>query len=203
MSSPTYKICLVGDGSVGKTALRDNFMDKSFTSDYIRTLGVDVVFKSIMINNSEILFQIWDIAGQPLYESVRKDFYKGAIGALAVYDITRYDTLVNLRNWTAEIWENNGKGPIPIIILGNKIDLLKTSVETIPQEQGYSLANELNSSSNGHTAESSFLETSALTGENVYKAFELLGKIIQSYIEKKLMETEENSKSDTEYIRRF
>ena len=123
MQPPVYKVTLLGDGAVGKTALWDQFMIKAFTGEYKKTLGVNVGLKTEDINGKKIRFQIWDLAGQPYYEQVQTPYYKGALGALAVFDVTRPETLNNMWDWVNKQWKNSGRGEIPIILLGNKIDL--------------------------------------------------------------------------------
>lgn len=203
MLAPTYKICLIGDGAVGKTALRDQFMGKMFSTDYKMTIGADVVDKTIVIREQKIALQIWDVAGQPFFESVRKDYFSGAVGALAIYDICNYESYGNIRNWVADQWDHNGKGPIPIVLVGNKIDLRDSLDESVIPEEGLVLANELSWAAHGEGFEVTFLEASAKTGKNAYQAFSQLAEIIMDYIESKLGETTHRRPKDTDYIRRF
>ncbi|MHA2272547.1 MAG: GTP-binding protein [Candidatus Hodarchaeales archaeon] len=181
------KIALLGDGAVGKTALRDRFLGKEFMGTYTMTIGADFASKLITINGQELKFQIWDLAGQPRFKAVREAYYRGAVGALLVYDVVRPPSFEATPTWIMEAWKNNGKGRIPIVILGNKIDLRPSQPEVlqIRTEQGQALAEELSEITQPHGFGIDFLETSALTGENVENAFRSLAKNILSYIETK------------------
>ncbi|MCK5409392.1 MAG: GTP-binding protein, partial [Candidatus Heimdallarchaeota archaeon] len=81
-----FKIILAGDGAVGKTSIRERYMGKGFQESYLKTIGADFATKKIEKNEEQITFQIWDLAGQESYQSVRKSFYKGAIAAIMVFD---------------------------------------------------------------------------------------------------------------------
>ena len=104
------KIALIGDGAVGKTALRERFMGKEFTGDYVMTIGADFCIKTIDVSGKTFKFQIWDLAGQPRFDAVRDLYYSGCLGALVIFDLTRPDSYVHLTNWVQELWKNNGMG---------------------------------------------------------------------------------------------
>ncbi|MHA1115558.1 MAG: Rab family GTPase, partial [Candidatus Heimdallarchaeaceae archaeon] len=82
-----FKIVLAGDGAVGKTSIRERYMGKGFTGDYLKTIGADFASKKVKVEDNDITFQIWDLAGQESYSAVRTTFYKGAIAAWLVFDI--------------------------------------------------------------------------------------------------------------------
>ena len=92
-----FKIVLAGDGAVGKTSLRKRYMGKGFGS-YEPTLGADFVIYDTEIDTTIIKFQIWDLSGRPRFKEVVKDYYEGSAGAIVVYDVTRPDSLDNLKN---------------------------------------------------------------------------------------------------------
>ena len=123
------KICLIGDGKVGKTSLTNRYLGKGFTSEYLPTLGSNFLSKVTQINtesgSKEIRFQIWDLAGQPSFNQIRPLYYRGAIGALLVFDLTVPDSLKNLERWAKEFFANCGLPLIKLIVLGNKVDLKK------------------------------------------------------------------------------
>jgi len=116
-----FKILLVGDYGVGKTTSIHRFVENKFRANYIPTLGVQISKKAFEINEHSIELMIWDLAGQDRYLMVRQRFYDGAQGILMLYDITRKSSLDNINRWHKEVIKNTG--PIPIILIGNKIDL--------------------------------------------------------------------------------
>ncbi|MHA2368961.1 MAG: Rab family GTPase [Candidatus Hodarchaeales archaeon] len=190
-TSTSCKIVLLGDPAVGKTALRNRFMGKSFTARYMVTMGADVSTKAIEIRESNLKFQIWDLAGHPRFNSVRAMYYRGAVGALLVYDITRAETHDNVLNWLNELKNNSGKGVVPLILLGNKIDLRDEVSSGTTPEDGQNLAQSLSEACANEGITVNYLETSAKTGENVDQAFMLLGESIINFVESQM--TEEDS----------
>lgn len=118
-----FKITMLGDGAVGKTAMTTRFTQESFDSDYKRTIGSDFVIKRIDIPeiDSKATLQIWDLAGQPRFESVRQGFYRGARGGLLLYDVTRRRTFLNVVHWKEEAFRNLAK-EIPLVLVANKVD---------------------------------------------------------------------------------
>ncbi|MFX0086045.1 MAG: GTP-binding protein [Candidatus Hodarchaeota archaeon] len=180
------KIVLLGDGAVGKTSMRNRYMGKQFTQDYIMTIGADFGVYSTEIQTDEgpksIKFTIWDLAGQPRYNTVREVYYRGSHGALVIYDISRRETLINLKKWISELWEHSGR-IVPILLIGNKVDLREHLIETISKEEGAAFTEEIKKlmESRGILSTCHNLETSAKTGENISLAFELLGKQIHAH----------------------
>jgi small GTP-binding protein len=170
----TLKILLLGDMAVGKTSLINQYIERSFESDYRPTLGVNIISKDIEIKeaNSLIRLIIWDIAGQDKYEKTRRAYYEGCAGALLVYDLTRYDSFLNIESkWFNDIKKHVIK-KTHFILIGNKVDLKDN--RKVSFEEGLELANKINAIN--------FLETSALSGENVEKAFlRLIYQILSNY----------------------
>ncbi|MHA2365113.1 MAG: Rab family GTPase [Candidatus Hodarchaeales archaeon] len=167
-----FKLVLLGEGTVGKTSLRHRYLGKEFSTSYLATLGADFAIREVPYENKFIVrYQIWDLAGQPRFNSLRKSFYIGAQGALVLYDITNRHTLDAVSNWTSEFFQNNGKGVQPIVLIGNKIDLRNETPDTITFEEGNEVAQKLASESETIVP---FIETSAKTGENISKAFEII-----------------------------
>ncbi|MHA2271544.1 MAG: GTP-binding protein [Candidatus Hodarchaeales archaeon] len=187
MSSTMYKITLLGEGAVGKTALCNQFMGKLFSADYHMTIGADVFFKDKTVEGKEIKFQIWDLAGQPRFEIVQPPYYRGALGALLVFDVTRPESLERIPQWVERLWEFSGKGKVPIVLLGNKVDLRRIpSVIALQPEHGYAVAKRLSEASIKAGFAVPYLETSAKTGRNVEDAFLLLAKSISQFIQRQL-----------------
>jgi small GTP-binding protein len=183
---PIYKISLLGDGTVGKTALRHRFMKGLFDTNYSMTIGADFATKTIKIADRQIKFQIWDLAGQRHFSMIRPVYYRGSLGALVVFDISNPESFQNVLNWIEELWKNNGKGLIPILLLGNKLDLRNKFPETISLDQGKKLAEGLSENTEREGFRVPYLETSAKTGRNVLQAFTLLGQQISSFIAQRI-----------------
>jgi len=119
------KVCLVGDGAVGKTSLLNQFVHKSFSDMYLKTLGTNVSKKVVVghKNDKEVLVEmmIWDIQGQKNFRKMVKGMVRDSVGALLVCDVTRPESLMNLYGWIALLMEAGAK-PYPVF-LGNKSDL--------------------------------------------------------------------------------
>ncbi|MHA1331592.1 MAG: Rab family GTPase [Candidatus Hodarchaeales archaeon] len=181
------KICLLGDGAVGKTALRERYLGKQFSSGYVMTIGADFAVKKTRIETpqgpKDVKFQIWDLAGQPRFNSVRELYYKGSHGGLLIFDITRRDSFTNLRIWVNELYTNSGRGKMPITVLGNKVDLRNEVDDCVSKEEVFKFISELKSSLD-IPFEIPYLETSAKTGVNVDKSFNLLAQNIRDYLSK-------------------
>lgn len=163
-----FKCIVIGDRGVGKTSLVLRFTNKAFVRKYLPTLGVNLSRKNIVLNHYIVQLIIWDIAGQTKFDDMRKHFYIGADGIFLVYDITRPETFNNLLNWHKGLM-----GSIPSekkifgYVIGNKNDLLDQ--RRIDISEGLELAKKLNLQ---------FIETSALTGENVEESFHTLAKTL-------------------------
>ena len=176
-----FKILILGDSFVGKTNMLKRFLHGEFDTNTKETVGVEFGSKNFTLgeNESIVKAQIWDTAGQERYRSVTKAYYKGAKGALLVYDITRRNTFDNVDNWLIDL-KTNGDKDILIILIGNKSDLVENrevSVEDAKSKaEQYGIA---------------FLETSAKSGDNINKAFnELIEQVYNANISM-LQENEE------------
>lgn len=154
------KLCLLGDGAVGKTSLVRRYVYDVFDDKYLVSFGTKVSKKSLMIDDAEVDLMIWDILGQRDYESLHQAYYRGASGALAVCDYTRPETMRSLRSWVGSF--RSIVGNMPVIILANKCDLEKTFQRPEVEEFGGSVGCKV-------------IETSAKTGENVERAFQEMG----------------------------
>ena len=164
-----FKMILIGDSSVGKSNILLKYLKDQFDPNSRATVGVEFGTKNITLNNKKIKIQIWDTAGQERYRSITSAYYKGAKGAFIVYDITRKTTFENIDKWIADL-KTNGDSNISIVLIGNKSDLEEK--REVTKEEG------LKKSQDCKTA---FMETSALNGDNVHKAFdELIEQIYQN-----------------------
>ena len=168
-----FKVVLIGDGGVGKSTLRRRFMGETFKAQYIMTIGADFSAKVIELGGRRVKFVIWDLAGQPHFKEVRADFYRGASGALLVYDITRRETLQNAPSWMEEFTRNAGRPDLAAVLVANKIDLRGQARDAITTEEGLEMCEFLKAR---FGIPVDFVETSAKTGENVEKAFLTLAR---------------------------
>ena len=156
------KIIIVGDSGVGKTNLITRFASDKFDKNSKATIGVEFIYKTIKINNEIFKIEIWDTAGQERYKSITSAYYKGARGAIVVYDITSEDSFKNIDVWIEEV-KSKATSNLQIMLIGNKSDLFKD--RKISKEQGIDKARSLNL----------FLfEASALDKTNVNEAFKRL-----------------------------
>ncbi len=167
-----FKIVEIGDSTVGKTAIKVRLTDDYFKKDLKTTLGVDFGAKELKCEyvSDDVLFtgthrfkakmNVWDAAGQAHYEKIRGMYYRGAKGALLVYDVTNPVSFQNLDTWIDELEENIGKN-IPMLLVGNKIDLERK----IPREDAEEYAKK-----KGFL----YFETSAKTSKGVNNAFKNL-----------------------------
>lgn len=174
-----FKIVLLGDGAVGKTALRHRYLGEGFKQSYSMTIGADFAVKRVKLDGDEIVAQIWDLAGQMRFQSVREVYYQGAAGALLVFDITRANTFENVPKWITELLENNKNRVVPMVLIGNKSDLRESEEGSITYESGVEYAQNL---SGWSKFEIPYVETSAKEGDNVEAAFETLLKNIEQYL---------------------
>ncbi len=180
------KLVLCGDGAVGKTAIRERFLGRGFSSSYLQTIGADFASteKAVEVDNNQysLNYQIWDLAGQTEFGTVRKTYYEGCFGSLMVFDITRPASFENLPAWINELWENSGRGKVPIVLLGNKSDLKDKFPEHITEKQINQYVSDLNVALGEDKFFVEYLETSALTGQNIERAFDTIGKQVVSWI---------------------
>ena len=176
------KIVLIGDGGVGKTAIRERYLGKGFKAQYLLTIGADFAMRDDVIRGDSIRYQIWDLAGQQRFDAVREVYYKGSVGALLIYDVTRPDSYFNTPKWINELWTNNGRGRVPIVVVANKIDMRELSDDTVSPEQGRIFTERLTKLTRPEGFDCYYIETSAKTGVNIQAAFTLLGENIMRFV---------------------
>lgn len=175
-----FRITLLGDGAVGKTSLRNQFMGKGFSTSHLMTVGADFAAKSINLTvdgvNYDITFQVWDLAGQQRFQDIRSRFYGGSLGGLCVFDVTRPDSFQNINNWINEIWKHNGAGVVPIVLLGNKSDIRDRN--SVNNKKAIEYVNALSEKVKPYGFSVEYFETSAKDGLNVDEAFHHLAETI-------------------------
>jgi len=165
-----FKTIVIGDGEVGKTAITYRYAEDRFQENYKMTIGVDFTIKHEIVNDKRIKCQIWDTGGQEKFSRIRPLYYRGALGGLLVFDVTNRESFEHLDKWLDEIVTHCRK--IPIIIVGNKIDL--ENREILPEEgKGYA-----KKKSKELGLRIPYLETSAKTGETIKRVFQDLIKMM-------------------------
>ena len=159
-----FKVVIVGDSSVGKTNLVKRFMNNTFLKDSKATVGVEFMSKTFIVDKKIFKVELWDTAGQERYKAITAAYYKGAKGALIVYDVTNKISYDNVDKWCNELRIKGSKN-ISIVMIGNKTDLKDNIV--VNSEMSKEKANLL---------QVPVMETSALDASNVKEAFYLLIK---------------------------
>lgn len=134
-----FKMIIIGDSSVGKTNILSRYTKNQFSTDYKSTVGVEFGAKKIEMHGIKVKNQIWDTAGQERYKSITSTYYKGAKGALVVYDVTKRDTFLNITKWINEL-KMKGEKEVIIVLVGNKTDMIEERV--VSTEEGTELAKE-------------------------------------------------------------
>ncbi|EDO15222.1 hypothetical protein Kpol_423p12 [Vanderwaltozyma polyspora DSM 70294] len=163
-----FKIVLIGDSGVGKSNLLSRFTTDEFHLESKSTIGVEFATRTIDVDGKKIKAQIWDTAGQERYRAITSAYYRGAVGALIVYDISKQSSYENCNHWLAELRENADDN-VAVGLIGNKSDL--SHLRAVPTDEAKKFAQE---------NQLLFTETSALNSENVDQAFrELITSIYQ------------------------
>lgn len=171
-----FKYIIIGDTGVGKSCLLLQFTDKRFQPVYDLTIGVEFGARMVTIDKKQIKLQIWDTAGQESFRSITRSYYRGAAGALLVYDVTRRDTYNHLASWLEDARQHASPNMV-ISLIGNKCDL-ETRRE-VKREEGEAFARE-----HGLL----FMETSAKTGVHVEDAFTITANTIYERLQEGVLD---------------
>jgi len=172
-----FKVVLIGDSGVGKSNLLSRFTRNEFNIESKSTIGVEFATRSIQVDNKTIKAQIWDTAGQERYRAITSAYYRGAVGALLVYDLAKHLTYENVERWLKELREHADSN-IVIMLVGNKSDL--RHLRAVPTEEARQFSEKNNLS---------FIETSALDSTNVELSFQnILTEIYRTVSRKNLGE---------------
>ncbi|XP_031491989.1 ras-related protein Rab11D-like [Nymphaea colorata] len=175
-----FKIVLIGDSAVGKSQILARFARDEFSLDSKATIGVEFQTRTLVIQHKNVKAQIWDTAGQERYRAVTSAYYRGAVGAMLVYDITKRQTFDHIPRWLEELRSHADKN-IVIILAGNKCDLEDQRVVPAEDAQEFAQREGL-----------FFLETSALNATNVESAFLTVLTEIFNIVNKKNLVAGEN-----------
>ncbi|KAL7840147.1 hypothetical protein AOLI_G00254700 [Acnodon oligacanthus] len=154
-----FKVVLIGESGVGKSNLLSRFTKNEFNHDSRTTIGVEFSTRTVQLEGLTIKAQIWDTAGLERYRAITSAYYRGAVGALLVYDISKHLTYESAERWLKELYDH-ADPHIVVMLVGNKSDL--ASIRSVPTEDAKDFAEK-----NGLL----FTETSALESTNVETAF--------------------------------
>lgn len=149
MLTPVSAVVLIGDSGVGKSNLLSRFTRNEFNLDSKSTIGVEFATRSIQVDQKTIKAQIWDTAGQERYRAITSAYYRGAVGALLVYDISKHQTYENVTRWLKEL-RDHADANIVIMLVGNKSDL--RHLRAVPTEEAKSFASTSPTSAGHHGA---------------------------------------------------
>ncbi len=177
MDKITMKVVFVGDQAVGKTSLRNRYLNRTYDNKYKITIGAEFSVKRFLKESLTVCMQIWDLAGQAQFKPVRALYYSGTVGAVIVYDVTRRDSFENIPQWVEEILRHNQGKPVPLLIVANKIDLRDANPHLdhcVTKEEGEQMARRLEHyfREQGTPVVVQFCEVSAKLGAGVDDAIE-------------------------------
>ena len=166
-----FKLIIVGDTNVGKTNIMSKYIRDQFNFNSKSTIGVEFGTKIITIENKKIKAQIWDTAGQERYKSITSAYYKGAKGALVVYDITNKFTFDSVDKWVQDL-NSYGDKNLTLLLVGNKSDLEEK--RQVNKDEGEEKARSFGLG---------FIETSACSGDNIDQSFDIMLKeVLKKYM---------------------
>ncbi|CAD5179727.1 ras-related protein RABA2a-like [Musa acuminata AAA Group] len=174
-----FKVVLIGDSGVGKSNLLSRFTRNEFCLESKSTIGVEFATRTLQVEGRIIKSQIWDTAGQERYRAITSAYYRGALGAILVYDVTKPTTFENVSRWLKEL-RDHADPNIVIMLIGNKTDLKQLRAVASEDAQSYA-----------ETEGLSYIETSALEATNVEQAFQLILAEIYRVISKKNISSDE------------
>ena len=159
-----------------KSELITNFIKSKFNLDYKSTIGVEIFTKDVEFEPGKTaLLSIWDIGGEKRFEFIRSTFYKGASGALLVFDLTREETYEEIKKWLSEIKKSTGKD-FPLVLIGNKLDKIEEVGVHIDRDEARAFAKK-----EGIT----YIETTTKSEELIENTFLKLARKIISNKKKK------------------
>lgn len=154
-----YKIVFLGDLSVGKTSIINQFIYGTFDHSHQPTIGIDFLSKTMYLDDRTIRLQLWDTAGQERFRSLIPNYIRDCSVAVLVYDITQRQSYLNIDRWVEDIRNERGSDVI-VMLVGNKVDI--SDKRAVTTEEGKGKAADLNLH---------FIEASAKTGESIKNLF--------------------------------
>mmetsp|Transcript_18611 Transcript_18611/g.46321 ORF Transcript_18611/g.46321 Transcript_18611/m.46321 type:complete len:212 (+) Transcript_18611:194-829(+) len=171
-----FKTVLIGDSGVGKSNLLSRFTRNEFQLESKSTIGVEFATRAITVEGKSVKAQIWDTAGQERYRAITSAYYRGAVGALLVYDISKRLTFDNVERWLKEL-RTHADPSIVVMLVGNKSDLKHLQAVLTEHAKDFAEREKL-----------AFIETSALDSTNVDVAFESILIDIYNIVTRKALD---------------
>jgi len=173
MKEATYKVCIVGNGGVGKTTLLQRYITGQFFLDTKVTIGLDIGVKYLTVEGTRITLQIWDFGGEDRFRFLLPNYTRGAFGGIFMYDLTRPHSLRNIDEWIKIFRQEQHKNfQAPLILVGGKSDL--TDRRLITEKKAKKIVKSYNLSHH--------FECSAKTGENIEIIFDTLIQTIMKKV---------------------
>lgn len=176
-----FKVILIGDWGVGKSNIILRITQDAFDPESRTTIGVEFSQKVLEFNKKKTIVQIWDTAGQDRYKAITSAYYRAAVAAILVYDVTKRTSFENLNSWASEIQMNTTQD-VKVMLLGNKIDLAED--RQVSKEEAQEFAKQ-----RGFL----FQEVSALSGEGIHESFLKMVKTVYKSIAHPMMESKRST----------
>jgi small GTP-binding protein len=155
----TFKFIVIGSSGVGKTAILRRLVDNVFSTDRQSTIGVEFLATTIDVDGQTVKLQIWDTAGQERFRSIAKAYFRSAIGVILVFDLSDRKTFDDLGHWLTDIHALCDPNAV-VTLIGNKLDLVEQRKVSTGEAESFASVHQL-----------TYLETSALGGDNIQDAF--------------------------------
>jgi small GTP-binding protein len=166
----SLKVVVVGDSGVGKTCFLIRFVRDLFEEETNSTLGVEFLTKIVQTDKHKIQLQLWDTAGQEIFRSVTRGYYRGAAGALIVFDLTSRDSFISVGKWLQDI-RDVARSDVVAVLIGNKSD--RAADRRVPADEAAEFA---------RAQALQYFETSAKEGKNVSAAVNACVAVIEKNV---------------------
>jgi small GTP-binding protein len=167
----SLKVVVVGDSGVGKTCLLIRFVRDLFDEESPPTLGVEFLTKIVQTDRHRIQLQLWDTAGQELFRSVTRGYYRGSAGALLVFDLSNRDSFENIGRWLQDI-RDVARSDVVTLLIGNKSDLVDKRQVTTDEAETFAKTHNMH-----------YFETSAKTGSNITASIDQCVAVIEKNVD--------------------
>ena len=158
--SGNFKFIVIGSSGVGKTAILKRLVDDVFTGESQSTIGVEFIATTIDVDGNSVKLQIWDTAGQERFRSIAKAYFRSAVGVILVFDLTDRKSFEDLNQWLNDVHSLCDPNAV-VTLIGNKSDLNSQRAITQSEAESFAQMHQL-----------TYLETSALGGDNIQEAFQ-------------------------------